>query len=384
MLKTRFDEIFAATKYIKALDVLKKIRLEKTHIINTVKVEKKHLENYKNTSEKLNSDLQSGLVRKENFLEHKADIEEKIKPIQSQIDKFLLESAQIFQIKNEMEKIHNEKDLLGKQIKELITITKNCRFEGSIDELKQHIHEFETTTIHMLGEEEEALKDKQDDFYLKLKELNDKRTKLKLEIGQIETKTKIFMSKKSDLAELAKRACKLIKMNPNELFKEPGDSDFEQSLLEEKFKEFVGQSEASLRSLEKTAKSEEESLQNEINEQRDEKSKLDQNIVIKEENTFKARQELEKLDSELQQVADDKVLVQLNGKIETLETELADESVNLIDSERVKREIDEYERKQTSLKLLESETDAKINKLHANSQSKTELDLLVKVCQLMF
>ncbi len=41
LLKTRFDEIFAATKYIKALDCLRKVRLETSQLVKQKDIEKK-------------------------------------------------------------------------------------------------------------------------------------------------------------------------------------------------------------------------------------------------------------------------------------------------------------------------------------------------------
>jgi len=378
-LKTRFDEIFAATKYIKALDILKKVRLEKTHIINQVKVEKNFLEKYKTNAEKLTTELESGQARKEKLLNQKVEIDEKLKPLQAQIDKFLQESAQIFDIKNEMDKIQNEIVLLQKQMKELIVQTRNCLFQGTDEQLKQMIAEVESTTIQSLEEEGEAINDKQDNFYLRQKEINDKRTKLRLEIAQIENKTMNLASKKKDLADAAKKACKLIKLDSNELFGDAKNpNDFDRDLLNRLFQEFIDKHDLKVRALEKTAATEEETLQHEINEQRDEKSKLDQNIVIKEENTLKAKQELEKLNSELKQVSDDKLLTKLNEQIETLDEELTKKSSNLVDADEIKQEIKDFEEKQVNLRLVESDLDARISKLHLNSKAKTEIDLLVK------
>ena len=378
-MKTRFDEIFAATKYIKALDILKKVRLEKTHIINQVKVEKNFLEKYKTNAEKLTTELESGQARKEKLLNQKVEIDEKLKPLQAQIDKFLQESAQIFDIKNEMDKIQNEIVLLQKQMKELLVQTRNCLFQGTDEQLKQMIAEVESTTIQSLEEESEAINDKQDNSYLRQKEINDKRTKLRLEIAQIENKTMNLASKKKDLADAAKKACKLIRLDSNELFGDAKNpNDFDSDLLNRLFQEFIDKHDLKVRALEKTAATEEETLQHEINEQRDEKSKLDQNIVIKEENTLKAKQELEKLNSELKQVSDDKLLTKLNEQIETLDEELTKKSSNLLDADEIKQEIKDFEKKQVNLRLVESDLDARISKLHLNSKAKTEIDLLVK------
>ena len=302
LLKTRFDEIFAATKYIKALDILKKIRLEKTHIIKQVEIEKRHLENYKTHAQKLSSELEVCTQKRENALAKKDELDEKLKPIQAEIDKYLMEENKIFQIKNEMDKIKNEKDLLAKQMKEIIVNVQDCMFMGTEEELREIIENFKTTTIQMLKDEEGETREKHESFNEQLKALNSKRTKFHLEVGQIEAKMKILTGKKKDLADLARKACKLIKLDVNELFSESDVNSFDHQLLNRKLVEYSEKSEAKLVALEKTAKNEEDSLQNELNEQRDSKSKLDQNILIKQESTQKAKKQLDLLNAELHQV----------------------------------------------------------------------------------
>lgn len=278
-----------------------------------------------------------------------------------------------------MDKIQNEKTLLEKQMKELILLTQNCMFQGTEEQLRQMIEEMKTTTIQMLEEEVEEINENQDNLYLKQKEINDKKTKLHLDIGQIENKMKNLLSKKKDLADLAKKSCKIIKLDPNELFTEAiNPNNFDRDLLNKLFQEFLEKNELKVSILEKNASAEEETLQHEINEQRDEKSKLDQNIVIKEENISKARYELERLNSELKQVSDDKLIKKLDEQIEVLDLDLSKKSDNLIDIEKIKQEMNDYEQKQANLKLTESDLDGRISKLNLNSKFKTEIDLLVK------
>jgi DNA repair protein RAD50 len=191
ILKTRFDEIFAATKYIKALDVLRKVRLEKQQLVKQKEIEKKFLEANKNKFEALCRDLEENQTSYNNLQAKKETCEEKMKPIQKQIEHYFKQSNKIFEIKGQLDKIENEKQLLEKQIKELLVLTKNCSFIGSDMELKQHVAEFDATTDKMRLEEEQAALKNIETLNSQLKILNSNKSKLIVEIGGLENKQKV-------------------------------------------------------------------------------------------------------------------------------------------------------------------------------------------------
>ena len=149
VLKTRFDEIFAATKYIKALEMLRKIRLEKQALIKQKEIEKKFLEANKTRVDALNRDLADNTARFEANDAKKKAVREKLKPVQQRIDFFYQESARIFDIKNQLTKIENEKQLLEKQVKELLANTKECLFQGSDAELQEYVQTYAAKTNKM-------------------------------------------------------------------------------------------------------------------------------------------------------------------------------------------------------------------------------------------
>ena len=145
-----------ATKYIKALDILRKIRLEKNQLIKQKEVEKKFLEANKNHAFSLTNDLEDITKKYDIFVEKKEAILEQLKPIQKQIEKYFQQSSKIISIKGRLDKIENEKQLLEKQIKELLISTKHCHFQGTDDELKEHVETYSATTDKMRMEEEQC------------------------------------------------------------------------------------------------------------------------------------------------------------------------------------------------------------------------------------
>ena len=147
LLKTRFDEIFDATKYIKALELLKKIRLEKSQQIKQMEVERRHLENYKNRAEHLESELEDYKSKYAALETKKQATIEKLRPIEKQIDVFMKESMRLLQAKTKMDAIEYEKASLERQIKELLAATKDCLFNGSDAELKEYAGTFVATSV---------------------------------------------------------------------------------------------------------------------------------------------------------------------------------------------------------------------------------------------
>lgn len=155
-LKTRFDEIFAATKYIKALETMRKVRLEKQALIRQMEVDRKHLEGYKNRSTQLERDMNDCMAKLDTFKSRREEIQEKIAPVDKQLEYFMQEAAKIVELKQELDKIESEKALIEKQIKELLIATKDCLFAGTDAELREYVQEYNAKTDKMRKEEDEA------------------------------------------------------------------------------------------------------------------------------------------------------------------------------------------------------------------------------------
>lgn len=68
--------------------------------------------------------------------------------------------------------------------------------------------------------------------------------------------------------------------------------------------------------------------------------------------------------------------VELSKKIKDYEAEIAKEQGEMDDVEKVKEEIDGWEKEQSRVRLKQTQMDEKIAKWHANSKSKTELEMM--------
>ena len=350
LLKTRFDEIFSATKYIKALDVIKKVRLEKQHVIKQMQIEWKHLENYKVRSDQLNRDYEEFSKKHELLSKKKEEIKEKLKPVQKQIDYFLQEAGRIFEIKNELDKIENERCLLEKQIKELLASTKDCLFVGDDEELREHIKTFTCTTNKMRREEEEATNEKIAELNAQLRQLAQTKSKLTSECGAMENKFKTYLEKKKQLSENAAKMCRLAGLNESEFVQSSKNGGVDTQLFSEKLNEFVKEYLFQSKSIEDEFESQEVKRQAQIDAERDVKSKLYQSVQNKLEAIEKFKRQLENINEELSSIENDKMQTELTSKIGQCEQAIAMETEQLGDSKKVKAEIVVLEQERVTLK----------------------------------
>ena len=105
----------------------------------------------------------------ENLQQKQEAFTEELRPIQKQIEKYFQQTSKIVEIKSHLDKIENEKNLLEKQIKELLTVTKHCLFAGTDDELAEHVRNYESTTDKMRFDGEKAATGKIESLNIKVR-----------------------------------------------------------------------------------------------------------------------------------------------------------------------------------------------------------------------
>jgi DNA repair protein RAD50 len=386
LLKTRFDEIFAATKYIKALDTLKKVRLEKNQLAKQMSIERKHLEVYKTRAEQLKLDLSSNQGKLEELKAKKESIIEKLKPIEKQLELFFKESARIFEMKSQIDKIESEKQLLEKQIKELLVATKDCAFIGSDEELREHVRTFAATTQKMRKEQQEATQKSIEQLSTQLKQLNTKKSNLRVEITKLEIKQANYLSKQELFRENVEELCQM-SWCKQELDEEmlnkamttassSGSNNESLLLLLDKLSEkisSVGQQHASML---ESRKQYESLMQGKIEAEREKKSKLDEKIANKRETIEKNKKTLANIDQELSSISDEGPKRELSKLEAKLEKEVEQESTSMPNVNEIKEELKQLDAQRIALKANETKMDEQLSRMHENAKFQTSIELL--------
>jgi DNA repair protein RAD50 len=337
-----------------------------------MEIEKKHLETYKSRSDQLKRELDENKQKQDSLVKKKEGLIEMLKPIEKKLNFFLQESAKIFEIKTELGKIENEKILLEKQIKELLQATQDCLFNGSDAELKDYIQNFNKTTNQMRKDEEESINKKINSLNSKQREIIDKKSNFMVEMGSLESKYKVYNEKRSELTDLTFKAQKICDI----------DTHLIKTLNKEhiflNINKLIDDIKQIIKTTQENFKNFEQKFQENIDNERDNKSKLDQNITNKTEIIKKCKFQIEQIAQELKIITNDKVLNDLNEKIKDIESEIRNLTDNLKETDELNTKIEQLENEKNNLKRRESLINNRINTIHTNSKFQFELDLLNK------
>ncbi|XP_041462999.1 DNA repair protein RAD50-like [Lytechinus variegatus] len=135
-LKGKFDEIFAATRYIKALETIRKLRTEQNSQIREYIAETRHLKDWREKAKQLSRDLDDKKARLAAAEESVTKINGQLRPVEEQYDDLVRKSHQITKLANEVAKYQGEKDQLIKSMRNVEGRLENI-FQGSVDELRR-------------------------------------------------------------------------------------------------------------------------------------------------------------------------------------------------------------------------------------------------------
>lgn len=141
-LKTKFDNIFAATQYIKALEQIRKQKIEYANGAKSMKETLKYLRANKEKADEYEEEVTKSEQRLEDCAETIRDIEESLEPLRAAWR--ALEDKQD-QERGLQQKLRAEKEQLQYTENEVRRITSNLKevFTGSTEQLKDEIRNFE-------------------------------------------------------------------------------------------------------------------------------------------------------------------------------------------------------------------------------------------------
>ncbi|VDP14977.1 unnamed protein product [Soboliphyme baturini] len=140
-LKTRFDDIFSATKYIKALDALKKVRLEQAQVIRQCTTEIKFLKQNKEKAEEIKQDMTKTEVKLKACNDSVNKIQERLKPLQELLQNIAEQNKKLAKLTNKRDTLTAEKTMLETQIVDLRKQIPEM-YDGSDEQLEYDLANF--------------------------------------------------------------------------------------------------------------------------------------------------------------------------------------------------------------------------------------------------
>ncbi|XP_028394772.1 DNA repair protein RAD50-like [Dendronephthya gigantea] len=143
VLKTKFDDIFAATRYIKALEAIRKLRKEQVTEVKKFKTELDYLKANKDKADEIAESMEKSSEQLENAQQKVDELNNSITPVETR----LRDLSKVQKTLNEFER---KLDILLSRKKSLVEMNKDIAgkitnfFQGSKQDLETFAREFES------------------------------------------------------------------------------------------------------------------------------------------------------------------------------------------------------------------------------------------------
>nr|QIC49984.1 DNA repair protein RAD50 [Actinia equina] len=183
-LKQKFDEIFAATRYIKALEAIRKLRLEQGRIVIQCETELKYLRENKDKAQEIAEQLEKSQGKIEATRDSIVKISRNLEPVEIRLTEIEQIAVEVSQLQKEKELLMAKKEQLADMEQDLLQNITDV-FTGSAEELQGIYQDFQ----NKIKEKNELLKQKENEhqhLVAKQQELSNQKSSILQEQGKLE------------------------------------------------------------------------------------------------------------------------------------------------------------------------------------------------------
>ncbi|BHF60988.1 DNA repair protein rad50 [Sparganum proliferum] len=376
-VKQRFDDLFASSRYVKALDAIRKTRLEQEGNAKICKAELKHLSRSREEAHQVRTqrtDTQRALGAEEKKL---SDVIAKLDPISADLTLYRKKYSELVQYQTEARSCESEKVQLERRLQDLLDSISN-EFSGTDEDLREAIEQAEVQFLSKqdtLSRTESSLKTTQRQIESK----EDQRSGLLVKKTRLEVEIKRINEATERRNELIGRLAKLLSLT--EL---AGRQALTNELRAEDITEVKHTLQASLRNAEErlagikvSTAGEEKQAQTEVDEARAALVRVEQSIAAAEtalkENARESAEVKRKLARAKTFSAE---LEEVNQKLK--EASEAREALEALSDAADKEALDTLAARRAEAEASLAGLDAKIGALQRSAMANHERDMLLK------
>ncbi|XP_037125636.1 DNA repair protein RAD50 [Syngnathus acus] len=372
-LKEKFDSIFAATKYIKALETMRQLRLKQSNTVKECQVELHFLKQNKEKAQQ----IREIVAYKEDQLMASRDrvqmLESQIEPLENQLADIDLKLGKVMKLDNDIKVLDSRKKQMEEDNKELEETMEKV-FQGSTEQLQESYLNHQRT----VREKESRLKDCQKQLEQADREcqrLNRQKSELLVEQGRLQVESDCHTQNIKNRDTQVRLLSSQLEMEGYDrppfttLQLESFHRHVTQRLEQEKMK--VAQVMADLQE-------KEQQKQQSIDDIRDKKTGLERIIELKKDMQLKKQLELQNVHTELQRLEGS------FGRMHELESELAkaehelQSALETSNVEGLKVEVVALQREKAELDRTQRQLDQEMAVLNMHTTARTQMDMLTK------
>ncbi|XP_041521595.1 DNA repair protein RAD50 isoform X2 [Microtus oregoni] len=372
-LKQKFDEIFSATRYIKALETLRQVRQTQGQKVKECQTELKYLKQNKEKACEIRDQITSKEAQLRSSQEIVKSYENELEPLKNRLKEIEHNLSKIMRLDNEIKALDSRKKQMEKDNSELEQKMEKV-FQGTDEQLNDLYHNHQRT----VREKERRLVDCQRELEKLNKEarlLSQEREELLVEQGRLQQQADRHQEHIRARDSLIQSLATHLELDGFEHgpFSERQITNFHELVREKQEREAKTASQL-LNDL-----TEKETLkQKQIDEIRDKKSGLGRVIELKTELLTKKQSELRNVKNELQRLegSSDRIL-ELDQELTKAERELSKTEKNC-NVEALKAEVISLQNEKADLDRSLRKLDQEMEQLNHHTTTLTQMEMLTK------
>ncbi|NWW55817.1 RAD50 protein, partial [Ifrita kowaldi] len=372
-LKQKFDEIFSATRYIKALEALRQVRLKQSLKVKECQTELKYLKQNKEKAQEIQDHLSNREAQLAASKENVKSIESQLEPLKSSLAAVEQNLTKVMRLDNDVKALESRKRQMEKDNQDLQQKMEKV-FQGTDEQLRDRYQNHQ----RIVKEKEKRLLDCKRDLDRVTKEcqrFNSEKSELLIERGRLQLQADRHQEHIVTRDSLIQSLAAQLELDGFERapFTERHIASFRRLVKERQERDI----EATNRMMREFAQKE-AMKQKQVDEIRDKKTGLERTIDLKSDIQNKKQAELKNVKCELQQLEgfSDRVS-ELNEEIGKMEHELekAERNSNV---ETLEREVQTLQNEKVNLDKALRRLDQEMEQLNIHTATITQMEMLKK------
>ncbi|XP_043925133.1 DNA repair protein RAD50 [Protopterus annectens] len=372
-LKIKFDEIFSATRYIKALETLRQVRLKQAQRVRECQGELKYLKQNKEKAREIKDQLSSKEAQLTASKENVTSIENQIEPLKDRLNMINENLTKVMKLDNDIKALESRKKQMEKDNQELEEKMEQV-FQGT-DEQLQDMYQNHQRTVR---EKEKRLNECQRELERANREcqrFNRQKADLLVEQGRLQLQADRHQQTIRKRDSLIQTLAAHLMLDG---YEQSPFSDRQINGFQKQLKERQDRDAEEANQIMREYEEKEIAKQHQLDEIRDKKTGLSRTIDLKADILSKKQMELKHVKSELQQLEGS------SDRIQELDQELAKAERELDNAEKrsnvdaLKAEILALQTEKGELEKVLRKLDQEMELLNLHTSAKTQMDMLRK------
>ncbi|NWU21432.1 RAD50 protein, partial [Dyaphorophyia castanea] len=372
-LKQKFDEIFSATRYIKALEALRQVRLKQSLKVKECQTELKYLKQNKEKAQEIQDHLSNREAQLAASKENVKSIESQLEPLKSSLAAVEQNLTEVMRLDNDVKALESRRRQMEKDNQDLQQKMEKV-FQGTDEQLRERYQNHQK----IVKEQEKRLLDCKRDLDRTTKEcqrFNSEKSELLIEQGRLQLQADRHQEHIVTRDSLIQSLAAQLELDGFERapFTERHIASFRRLVKERQERD----TEAANRMMREFAQKE-AMKQKQVDEIRDKKTGLERTIDLKSDIQNKKEAELKNLKCELQQLEgfSDRIR-ELDEEIGKMEHELekAERNSNV---ETLEREVQTLQNEKINLDKALRRLDQEMEQLNLHTTTITQMEMLKK------